>query len=120
MNMRNILFSAVTLDVGGIENALVTLVNYLAQLKDEEQNFMYNITLVLEKKQGVFLDTINKRIKIIEYEPSNNKLILIRKAINFLKQKQFIRQYKNKFDFSCCYATYSLPASFVARTASKN
>lgn len=120
MNMRNILFSAVTLDVGGIENALVTLVNYLAQLKDKEQNFMYNITLVLEKKQGVFLDTINKRIKIIEYEPSNNKLILIRKAINFLKQKQFIRQYKNKFDFSCCYATYSLPASFVARTASKN
>ena len=63
--MKNILFSAVTLDVGGIETALVTLINYLAQLKDEEQNFMYNITLVLEKKQGVFLDTINERIKII-------------------------------------------------------
>ncbi len=120
VNMKNILFSAVTLDVGGIETALVTLINYLTQLKDEEQNFMYNITLVLEKKQGVFLDTINKRIKIIEYEPNNNKLILVRKAINFLKQKQFIRRYKNKFDFSCCYATYSLPASFVARTASKN
>ena len=28
--------------------------------------------------------------------------------------------YKNKFDFSCAYATYSKPASFVARTASQN
>ena len=29
-------------------------------------------------------------------------------------------KYKNKFDFSADFATYSIPASFVARTASKN
>ena len=29
--MKKILFSAVSLDVGGIETALVTLMNYLAQ-----------------------------------------------------------------------------------------
>ena len=32
----------------------------------------------------------------------------------------FRMKYKNKYDFSCAYATYSKPASFVARTASKN
>lgn len=39
--MKRILFSAVTLDVGGIETALVTLLNYLVN--------KYEITLVLEK-----------------------------------------------------------------------
>ena len=110
--MKKLLFSAVTLDVGGIETALVTLLNYLAQ--------EYEITLVLEKKQGLFLDTLNKKIKVIEYTPNNNKIIFIRKAINYLKQKKFQKQYKNQFDFSCAYATYSNPASFVARTASEN
>ena len=75
--MKKLLFSAVTLDVGGIETALVTLLNYLAQ--------EYEITLVLEKKQGLFLDTLNKKIKVIEYTPNNNKIIFIRKAINYLK-----------------------------------
>ena len=45
--MKKILFSAYSLDVGGIETALVTLLKYL--VKD------YDITLVLEKKQGIFL-----------------------------------------------------------------
>ena len=33
--MKKLLFSAVSLDIGGIENALVNLLNYLAK-KDEE------------------------------------------------------------------------------------
>ena len=32
----------------------------------------------------------------------------------------FKNKYNNKFDFACSYATYSNPASFVARVASKN
>ncbi len=111
--MKKLLFSAVSLDVGGIETALVTLLNYLAKQK-------YEITLVLEKKQGLFLNDLNPNIKIIEYTPNTNKIILIRKAFNLFKQINFKRKYSNKFDFSCSYATYSLPASFVARTASEN
>ena len=42
--MKKILFSAYSLDFGGIETALITLLKYL---KDE-----YEIVLVLEKKQG--------------------------------------------------------------------
>lgn len=132
MSSKKILFSAVTLDVGGIETALVTLLNYLAEQKENiesaesgeaidklENEFKYDITLVLEKKQGLFLDELNPQIKIVEYTPNNNKIIPIRKAINLLKQWKFKLQYKNKFDFSCSYATYSNPGAFVARTASE-
>ena len=111
--MKKLMFSAYSLDVGGIETALVTLLNELAKKQ-------YEITLVLEKKQGIFLEDIDKKIKIIEYSPSNNKNVFLRKIINLAKRTKFILKYKNKFDFSASYATYSLPGSFVARTASKN
>ena len=110
--MKKILFSAYSLDVGGIETALVTLLKYL--VKD------YDITLVLEKKQGMFLEDLPKEIKIITYTPSSIKFNFVRKAINFIKQFIFKLKYKNKYDFSANFATYSMPASFVARTASQN
>lgn len=112
--MKKILFSAVSLDVGGIETALVTLMNYLAQKNK------YEITLILEKKEGIFLKRLNNNIKVLEYTPNDNKVVPIRKLINLIKQNIFKIKYKNKFDFSCAYATYSKPASFVARSASRN
>lgn len=111
--MKKLLFGAYSLDIGGIEKALVTLANKL-----QEQG--YDITIVLEKKQGIFLKEINPKIKIIEYRPSESKNIIKRKIINYCKRIKFAVIYKNKFDFSASFATYSLPASFVARTASKN
>ena len=56
--MKKLLFSAVSLDIGGIENALVNLLNYLARTDK------YEITLFLEKKEGIFLDKIDKKIQI--------------------------------------------------------
>lgn len=110
---KTLLFSAYSLDIGGIEKALVTLLNNL-------QEKGYNITLVLEKKQGIFLNEINPKIKIIEYTPNDDKNIIKRKFKNFKKRRKFKKRYKNEFGFSACFATYSKPASFVARTASKN
>ena len=81
--MKKILFSAYSLDVGGIETALVTLLKYL--VKD------FDITLVLEKKQGIFLEDLSKEIKVITYTPSSIKFGIIRKAINFVKQSIFSR-----------------------------
>lgn len=109
---KKLLFAAYSLDVGGIETALVSLINYLAQ--------KYDITLVLERKQGIFLNQINKSIKIVEYTPSYSKIKLIAKCINFYKRMKFKNDYENKFDFACSYATYCKMASFVARTASTN
>ncbi len=117
--MKKILFASYDLGLGGIETALVALINYLSELK-QENKYKYEITLVLEKKQGIFLKNLNKRIKIIEFTPSTNKIVFFRKLKNLCKKIMFIIKYKNKFEFSAAYATYSLPASFVARTASKN
>ena len=80
----------------------------------------YNITLVLEKKEGIFLEELNPQIQIITYTPNDNKNILKRKFINLMKQIKFTLKYKNKFDFSASFATYSNSGAFVARTASKN
>lgn len=110
--MKKILFSAYSLDVGGIETALITLLKNLDN--------KYDITLVLEKKQGIFLDEVPKNITIITYEPSKIKNKLFRKMSNFFKQLKFKLKYKNKFDFSACFATYNFSSSFVARNASKN
>lgn len=112
--MKKILFASYDLNIGGIETSLITLLNTLA--KQEK----YEITLVLEKKQGIFLNKINGNIKIIEYTPNNNKNIITRKIINMLKRIKFVFKYKNKFDFAASYATYSLASSFIARTSSKN
>ncbi|MDO5555811.1 MAG: glycosyltransferase [Clostridia bacterium] len=110
--MEKLLFTAYTLDVGGVEIALVNLLNNLIK--------KYDITLVLEKKQGVFLNELNSKIKIIEYKPNQNKNILIRKIINLLKRIKFIIKYKNKYDFAGSFATDVKMGSFCARTASKN
>ena len=56
--MKKLLFGAYSLDLGGIEKALVILVNKL-------QEKGYDITLVLEKKQGIVLNEINPQIKSI-------------------------------------------------------
>lgn len=111
--MKKLLFAAYSLDLGGIEKALVTLVN---KLQEKE----YEITIVLEKKQGIFLNEINPKINIIEYNPSESKNIIKRKISNLYKRIKFLIKYKNKFDFSACFATYSLPSSFVSRIASNN
>ena len=109
---KKIMFTAYSLDIGGIETALVNLLNELIK--------KYDITLVLEKKQGIFLNELNNEIRVVEYNPNQNRNVLLRKTINFLKRINFIIKYKNKFYFAASFATYSKMGSFCARTASKN
>ena len=110
--MKKLLFAAYDLGIGGIETALATLLDEIAD--------KYEVTLVLEHAQGEFLSRIPKKVKIIEFTPSNNKNVFVRKTINFFKQLFFRLRFEHRFDFAACYATFSLPSSFVARTASKN
>ncbi len=110
--MKKILFSAYSLDYGGIETSLISLLNATSS--------KYDITLCLEEKQGIYLKDVPNNVKIITYKPNKNKIVLLRKILNLFKQIEFKLKYKNKYDFSACFATYSFPASFVSRTASKN
>ncbi len=112
--MKKLLFAANNLDIGGIERALITLINELSK------NPNYEITLVLDKKEGLFINDINDNIKVIEYNSYKSNNIILRKTVNLFKRIIFTLKHKNKYDFSASYATYSIMCSFVARTASKN
>lgn len=113
MSKTKIIFFAYNLEVGGIETALVTLLKKLDKTK-------YDITLVLEEKKGVLLDELPSQIHLQEYRVSNSKNILLRKIINFTKRIRWSLKNKNKYRFSCCYATQSIPGSVLARIASSN
>lgn len=108
---KNILFSAYSLEIGGIETALVTLLNYLSKTG------LYNITLVLEKKEGILLSKLDSNIKIIEYAPSYNETFS--KIKNMFKRIKFMLKYRNKFDCSFSYATYCKMGAVTARNRFK-
>ena len=111
--MREILIAAKNLKIGGIEKSLINLIEYLRENG-------YSITLVLEERKGRLLKDIGSDVKIIKFKPSTIKFVLLRKVINYLKQLKFKLRYKNKFDTSISYATYSKLDSFVARVSSEN
>lgn len=110
--MKKIAFFSKNLEIGGMEKALVSLVNSLIE--------QYKVYLFLEEVKGPLLKKINKKIIVREYKQSCNKYKLFRKIINFSKRMKFYLKYKNRFDFACCYATYSVICSRLALIASEN
>ena len=110
---KHLLFTAYNLDLGGIETALINLLDNINYDK-------YNVTLVLEEKTGIFLNKVPEKVKVKELKVSNHKNKLIRKVINLLRKLEFAIYNYNNYDFSCCYATYSLSGNKLARLASKN
>lgn len=113
MKKKKIIFLSYSLCIGGIEKALVELLNSLDYSK-------YDITLFLEKKEGELLQKLNKNIKIYSYDTCNNKNIIYRKIKNGLKRLKYLIFNYMKYDFACCYATYSKPCSMLSLKSSKN
>lgn len=109
--MKKILITAYSLELGGIEKSLINLIN---NLKDD-----YKITLVLEKKTGVFLNEVPEEVDIIEYKIAQNKNVFVRKIKNFINFNRFRKKYKKQFDIGISYTTYSAPGSKLARKLSK-
>ena len=110
---KDLLFASYSMDLGGIEKALLNLINRIDLDK-------YNVRVVLEDKRGIFLDLIDSRIIVDQLKVFNNKNIIIRKSLNYLNKLIFkILNYHN-YDFSCCYATYSYSSSKIALISSKN
>lgn len=110
--MKSIIFFGKNLNIGGMEKSLVILLNSLVK--------KYKVTLVLEDKKGVLLNDLNNDITVLEYKVSNLKLIVLRKILNYIKRICWVIKYKNKYDFSCNYATYSIIGSKLAQISSKN
>ncbi len=110
---KNILISANTLCIGGIEKSLINLLKNIDLKK-------YNVDLILEHATGELLTEVPTNINILEYKPYNLKIKLIQKTLNLLKQTRYKITLKNAYDISICYATYSYPDNFITRLASKN
>ncbi|MBR4618806.1 MAG: glycosyltransferase [Bacilli bacterium] len=110
---KKLLFTAYNLDIGGIEKSLINLLDHINYDK-------YEVTLILEKKEGIFLDKLNKNVILKELKVSSSKNIILRKMINFYRKLIFKLKNNNKYDFSCCYATYSYSCSKLALIGSKN
>lgn len=96
-----------------MEKALVSLLNKLI-----EKN--YDITLVLENKSGALLQLLDSKIKVREYRMSYCKISVLRKGYNFLHRLFWSFFNRNRYDFSCNFATYSIIGSKLACIASKN
>ena len=112
-NKKDLMFAAVNFDIGGIEKALVNLLNRINYDK-------YNVDVVLEEKKGIFLPKIISKANITELRVSNHKNVIIRKVTNMYRKLIYtILNYQN-YDFSCCYATYSYSANKLALVSSKN
>lgn len=111
--MKKILITGYNLDIGGIETSLLNLLKKLDLNK-------YEITLVLEKKEGIFLEQIPQGIKVIDYNLCYSKNILYRKIRNRLKLIIWSIIHKNKYDYSICFATHSIPGALIALNGSSN
>jgi glycosyltransferase involved in cell wall biosynthesis len=110
---KKLLFCSYDLNIGGIETALINLLDNMDYDK-------YDIDLILEKKEGLLLDRLNKNVNVIEYRVSNSKNVVVRKFKNLFKKLFWILKNYHKYDFSCCYATYSLPCNMLAYYGSLN
>lgn len=110
--MKKIIFFAKDLNVGGIEKSLVNLLNKLI--------VFYEVTLVLEKNEGLYKKDLSKKVTIIEHKVSELKIMPIRKGINFTRRLIFTLKHRNKYDFSCAYTTYLYSAIKLALITSKN
>ena len=110
---KRLIFFSRDLTIGGMEKALVCLLNALSK-----QN--HQITLVLEKKDGVLLEQLDKNISVKEYSLSQCSFIPLRKLINLFHRVFWGIFHYHRYDFSCNYATYSVIGSKLALIASKN
>ena len=96
---KKVIFSMYNLDIGGIETALINI------LKNFDYD-KYEVTLFLEKNEGIFLNDIPKCVKIINYNLCDSKNIIYRKIRNRLKLIfHTIKNYK-KYDCGICYASH--------------
>ena len=112
-NSKKILVASYNLGVGGIESALVTFIKNINRDHNE-------IVLYLESKKGKLINEIPKNVTIKSHKVFNLRFKPLQKALNMINKVKFLITNFKEYDFSCCYATYSLPCNFLARSASNN
>lgn len=85
MVKKNILIATPTLNSGGVE---VSLIRFLEELSKDKN---VSITLLLLKKEGIYLNDVPKNIKILEIQYDDA-------FYNYNNKKEDIKKYKNILD----------------------
>ncbi len=111
--MKQLIFFAKHMEIGGLEKSLLNLLNSLDPME-------YAVTLVLEEQHGPLLEQLGSHITVKEYRLSSCPFVPLRKILNFTKRMLWKLKYGNKYDFSCSYCTYSIIGSRLAQYASQN
>lgn len=110
---KKIIFFSRDLRIGGMEKALVMLLNRLVKEG-------MDITLVLEEKAGVLLTELDGCIRVKQYKLSQSKFTFFRRFFNLFHRIIWGMIHYHRYDFSCNYATYSVLGSKLATVASRN
>ena len=110
---KKVIFLSYNLDIGGIERAVLNYVKEIDKTK-------YEVYLMLEKKEGIYLDEVPKGVKIIDFNICSSKNIIYRKIKNAWKLFYFSIKYYNRFDFSACFATTRKSSAILAKRFSTN
>lgn len=111
--MKQVIFFAKHMEIGGLEKSLVNLLNRL----DHSE---YQVYLVLEERHGPLLEQLDPRIQVSEYRLSACPFVPLRKLLNFAKRSLWTLKHRNQYAFSCSYCTYSIIGSRLAQIASPN
>ena len=111
--MKRLAFFSRHLEIGGLERALVTLLNGL----DPEK---VRVTLVLEQKRGPLLSELPAWVEVREYRLSRCPFVPLRRLLNFAHRQLWRLRHGGRYDFACAYCTYSVLGSRLAQAASKN
>lgn len=110
---KKLIFFSRDLHIGGMEKALVILLNALV-------NEGYSVTLTLQSVEGELLHLLDDRVKIKKFSLSTCKIVVIRKLLNLIHRFIWGLSNYHKYDFSCNYATYMTIGSRLAKLASSN
>lgn len=113
MKKKRIIFFAYNLDIGGIERAIL---NYVKKIDKNK----YDVYLMLEKKEGIYLDEVPDDVKVIDYNICRSNNVIFRKLINGFKIIYFSLKYYNKFDFAASFATSLKSSAILAKRFSRN
>lgn len=112
MKKKKIVFFAYAMVVGGIEKTLLTVLNKL----DPD---VYDITLVLQKKEGPLLDLLPHYVHVKEYRISDCKCVVFRKIWNRLKLLYWCKKYNHHYDVGISYCGYCIPSGILSRKLAK-
>ena len=110
---KNIAFFCDRLALGGIGRAMINYANMI----DKEK---YDVTLFLNKKDGIYLNDISDDVRIISLNISESKNVFLRKLINAYKLIYFKVKYHNKFYFAANFNTTIKAGAVLAKCFSKN